>query len=129
MEQIQWSEKISVNNHIIDRQHKTLIKLTNKLISHSNKKTSSKIINETLTELLKYTQYHFQDEEKLMKQLNYPNFENHKIQHKEFIYKVTMFCKDVLDQKKTITDELITFLTDWIIHHTSNDDQDFKNYI
>lgn len=129
METIQWSEKISVNNDRIDNQHKKLFDLTNDLILHSNAKTNSEIINETLYELLKYTKYHFHDEEQLMEQFNYPKLEEHKKTHKEFIYTVVMFCNDVSEGKATVTNELLIFLTEWLIKHTSIDDQDYKNYI
>ena len=66
METIRWSENISVNNYVIDNQHKYLIELTNNLILNSNAKVNSEIIGETLTKLYKYFKVHFMDEEALL---------------------------------------------------------------
>ncbi|WP_372644083.1 bacteriohemerythrin [Ancylomarina sp.] len=129
MEIIQWSEKISVNNTIIDRQHKKLIELINELSKHSNERANSKVINETLSELLKYTLLHFNDEEEFMKRANYPKLNEHKKKHKEFSLKIALFCTDVQKNKATVTQELLQFLVDWLVQHTSVDDQDYKNHI
>jgi hemerythrin-like metal-binding protein len=129
METIQWSESISINNSDIDNQHKNLIQLTNNLILNSNAKVNSEIIGETLQKLLKYIKEHFKDEEELLEKCNYPKLEEHKEEHKKFVLKIVWFCKDVLDGKSTVTEEMISFLVDWLLNHTSIDDQDYKNYI
>lgn len=128
METIQWSESISVNNYEIDNQHKNLIQLTNNLILNSNAKVNSEIIGETLQKLLKYIKEHFKDEEELLEKCNYPKLEEHKKEHKKFVLKIVRFCKDVLDGKSTVTEEMINFLSGWLLNHTSVDDQDYKNY-
>lgn len=129
MEIIKWNKSISVNNLSIDSQHKRLIELTNDLILQSNAKANSSIINESLSELLKYTREHFRDEENLLKEHNYPKLEEHKKSHERFIYKIAMFCKDVIDGKDNVTEEMIKFLVDWLLKHTSVEDQDYKKYI
>ena len=129
METIQWSESISVDNYEIDNQHKYLIQLTNNLILNSNAKVNSVIIGETLQKLYKYIKEHFKDEEALLEKCNYPKLEEHKEEHKKFVLKIVRFCKDVLDGKSTVTEEMISFLVDWILNHTSVDDQDYKSYI
>lgn len=129
MEPIQWTKNISVNNEKIDNQHKKLIKLTNDLILHSDATPNSKIVNETLYELLKYTEYHFQVEEKLMEKINYPKLEEHRKKHQDFVYQVAMFCNDVSEGKATVTNEILKFLSSWLIQHVSIADQDLVNYL
>jgi len=129
METIQWSESISVNNYEIDNQHKNLIQLTNNLILNSNAKVNSEIIGETLQKLLKYIKEHFKDEEELLEKCNYPKPEEHKKEHKKFILNIVGFCNDVLCGKSNVTEEMISFLIDWLLNHTSVDDKDYKNYI
>jgi hemerythrin-like metal-binding protein len=129
METIQWSESISVNNYEIDNQHKHLIQLTNNLILNSNAKVDSAIIGESLQYLLKYTKDHFKAEEELLYKHNYPKLEEHKKEHKKFLLQIVCFIKDVLHAKSTVTEEMINFLVDWLLNHTSVDDQDYKSYI
>ena len=129
METIQWNDQISVNNFEIDNQHKYLIQLVNNLIMNSNAKVNSAIIGESLQNLLIFTREHFRDEEILLAKHNYPKFEEHKKEHKKFVKIIAGFCKDVLHRKSTVTVEMISFLVDWFLNHTSVNDQDYKCYI
>ena len=129
METLQWNDSISVNNFEIDNQHKYLIQLVNNLILNSNAKVKSAIIGESLQNLLKYTKEHFRDEELMLDKHNYPKLVEHKKEHKKFVLKIAGFCKDVLNGKSTVTVEMISFLVDWLINHTSVNDQDYKSHI
>jgi hemerythrin-like metal-binding protein len=129
MDIIQWNEKISVNNTKIDNQHKKLIDLINELSKNSNEGAKSKIVNETLSELLRYTLIHFSDEEEFMRKAKYPKLDQHIKTHKTFSHKIALFCLDVQNGKASVTKELLQFLVDWLIGHISSDDQDYKNYI
>jgi len=129
MKIIQWSETISVNNTTIDNQHKRLIDLINELSKHSNTGANSKIINETLSELLRYTLTHFSDEEEFMRKAGYPKLDQHIKKHRDFSHKIATFCLDVQNGKASVTKDLLQFLADWLVEHTSVDDQDYKNYI
>jgi hemerythrin-like metal-binding protein len=82
-----------------------------------------------LTKLYRYIKEHFEDEEALLEKFNYPKLEEHKKKHRKFVLKIVRFCKDVLDGKSTVTEEMISFLVDWLLNHTSVDDQDYKSYI
>lgn len=128
-EKIIWTEGLSLNNETIDNQHKHLFKLTNELIDHSDADAHSEVLNDILYELLQYIDSHFSDEEALLAQLNYPKLEEHKRIHRSFTRKIAMFCKDVVNRKAHIAEELLTFLSAWIKQHTTIDDQDYKNYI
>lgn len=129
MDIISWSDKISVNNVELDNQHKYLIELTNKLNNCSKLSNNNEILNETLSELIAYAKFHFKSEEDLFELHNYPYIEKHKKTHRQFVYKIAMFCKDVELGKGEVIEELIVFLLDWLIIHTSGEDQDYKNFI
>jgi len=126
---IYWSEAISLGNEEVDNQHKKLFELTNELIKHADADAHSEIINETLYELLQYVDTHFSDEEALMESINYPKLEEHKKLHRSFTKQIAMFCRDVVQGKATIAEELLAYLSHWLQHHTSQADQDYKNYL
>lgn len=126
---MQWCDSLSLNHEAIDEQHQHLFALTNELIKHSDADVHSEIINETLYKLLQYIDHHFKDEEQLLEDLGYPKLLEHKTLHREFTRKIAMFCKDVVQGKAHIAEELIIYLTSWLKQHTSIDDQDYKNYL
>ncbi len=129
MDLLKWNESLSVENIVIDNQHKGLFDLTNNLILEYKDDINSPLIGETLSSLLRYAKKHFKDEERLLREVKYPKLEEHEKMHIDFIFKIAMFCKDVLNGKSSVVNEMIEYLTDWLINHTSSADLDFKNYI
>ena len=108
--------------------HKDLSNLVSNM-EVQNPKVNSAIIGESLQNLLKYTKDHFKAEEELLYKHNYPKLEEHKKEHKKFLLQIICFIKDVLHGKSTVTEEMINFLVDWLLNHTSVHDQDYKSYI
>lgn len=129
MKLLEWNEKLSVDNNVIDNQHKELFELTNQLIAEYNNDINSPLIGETLRDLLQYTKRHFKQEERLLKKVGYPKLKEHEKMHVDFVFKIAMFCKDVMECKPDIVEEMIEYLTDWLVNHTSEADLDFKNYL
>lgn len=129
MNLIEWTEDISVNNYLIDSQHKKIFSITNDLIINCSEEADITIISEALHELIKYTKTHFKDEEELLAKHNYPKLNEHKEKHEEFVYEIAMFCGDVMENKENVNIDMIEYLTEWVLNHTSKDDQDYKNYL
>ncbi|NOH16187.1 bacteriohemerythrin [Clostridium cochlearium] len=126
-----WKEEFSCNVKSIDTQHKRLFELANELYDLLSLKDDydryDDILN-TLSELQRYTVYHFSYEEDLMKSVNYPNFEAHKKQHDNFVKKVTSIDKDYIDEnQKEVLKDLLLFIVDWIEGHILKVDMQYKN--
>lgn len=129
MKLVEWDEKLSVGDLIIDKQHKTLIRMINKLIRNRDSSNQYLLCGEILSDLLTYIHRHFTDEEDYLRKKNYPYIEEHKVQHSIFSNRVGKFTLEVMENRKPITDELVEFLSKWMIDHISREDQDYKNYI
>lgn len=73
-----------------------------------------------LNQLREYTKKHFADEEAYMESISYKRIFTQKVQHQSFIDKLDDIDLDSIDagqdQDKVIGD-ILTFLTDWLIHH------------
>jgi hemerythrin len=125
MEKIVWDESYSVNVKVLDEQHQKLIEIVNKLIEDSEATVSSEIISDTLTEMTKYTHYHFSDEEQYMIKYGYPEYESHKKEHNNFKRKAAEFCLDTMRHKTTIPIEMLVYLRDWWLNHISKSDMKY----
>ena len=77
MEQIIWTEEFSVGVKRLDEQHKRLIAMINRLMGAPRAKTRSERISDLLSDMTKYAQEHFQTEEDLMRQYDYPHLYKH----------------------------------------------------
>ena len=78
MELIKWSEKYSVNNFLLDSQHKKLIAIINELHTAMKVARVNEIMQTIFDELIWYTKEHFRTEEQIMLKFNYPGFNEHK---------------------------------------------------
>lgn len=80
-----WDNSYSVHNAKIDEQHKKLFELAAKVEVVSDRSVSKNEVKELLAEFFNYMKDHFNDEEKYMQLIGYPNLEEHRKIHKEII--------------------------------------------
>lgn len=126
---IQWSQDYETGLEMIDFQHKKLVSFLNDL--HHAIETegeTSLLVEITLGELIKYTGYHFRDEEEMLLKANYPDFEAHQQKHIKLKERVMTF-KERYDNKETIGAELLAFLKEWLVNHIQHSDFEYLNHI
>ena len=76
-----------------------------------------------LGELRDYTKTHFAHEEAYMEQIGYKRMFTQKMQHQAFINKLDDFNLADLDENSDkIIDDVLVFLTDWLVDHILNND-------
>ena len=80
----------------IDRQHRELVNMFNRLNDAVKNHESRNDIYRLIDEVISYTRLHFATEEQLMVQSGFPEIESHKRMHEELI-KDTLHLKDKLD--------------------------------
>lgn len=127
MEKIIWLNKYNTGNKIIDSEHQHLISLINEIIE-KRKEMNLQEIKRIFFEIKKYAYMHFCNEEKLMEEMNYPKRENHKAQHKIFVEELDKVEKELLEEDKYVSFEMMMFLSKWFINHIQIMDKDFSNY-
>lgn len=126
---LEWNSKYSVGMEEIDEQHKKLFDLINDVRNSIKSGQSKESIASCIRELDYYACYHFELEEKYMEKNNFPNLDEHKLQHKEFIRGIKNF-KDNLDPEKVISAyNILEFLINWISFHILESDKEYAYYI
>jgi len=91
---ITWSDELATGNEKIDEQHKTIFKITNSFIEKYIQGESKASLGEMLDFLINYTVEHFNYEEELMTEHDYPAYEYHKKCHDDFKITVGDLKKD-----------------------------------
>ncbi len=125
---IEWTEKFSVGFEDIDKQHKKLIELINKMFEKFLSKQADEIVKEVLDELIEYTQYHFDLEEKYFYLYKYPKAEEHTKIHQSFIAKVLEVKKDLIENKDDVKYEIYNFLKEWLSDHILGADMEYSKF-
>lgn len=123
-----WNDDLSVKIRSIDDQHMKLIEMINDFYENIKNRSNDESIKKLITEMRKYAQNHFTQEERYMKQLNYPGFEAHKKEHDLFMSKVVELEEKFQNGKLLLTFEITGFLKDWIKQHIQIVDQKYSQF-
>jgi len=113
---IEWKDKFSVHVDEMDRHHKKLLGYFAELQDEIKSPDAIRKIEDTLIALIDYTDFHFTEEERLLKAMSYPRLAVHINQHDYFTNEV----KEMYKQFKLGTlpsQSVLAFLSDWIINH------------
>jgi hemerythrin len=122
---IQWNDSLSVNVVEIDKQHQKLIGMINDLHDAMLQGKGKDILGKTVNGLISYTGSHFKTEERYFDQFGYPEANNHKKEHSDFITKVSEFKNGFEKGKLGLTIEIMNFLSDWLRNHINGIDKKY----
>jgi hemerythrin-like metal-binding protein len=128
MDQIVWTDKISVGVKTFDEEHKELINYINKLGHALEIRSTQKTMEEILTGLVNYTMIHFSHEEEAMVKHKYPDYTQHKKEHNNLTSQVGDFYERLKAGKSSFSLELMDFLSNWLINHIQKTDMNYKNF-
>lgn len=120
-----WNKSLETGIEEIDEQHKVIVNLINTIASNGTINTPSNIFEESVDELLKYTQYHFKTEEAIWEQYYPPEsaLKSHIKTHDNFIRSVTRLAlKFPLQSQQQSIEDLLTLLTHWLTQHILDSD-------
>ncbi len=125
---IVWDNVYSVGYELFDSQHKNLIEMINNLYAaflHGNAHDKA---SEIVSEMIKYTDYHFKTEEKYFEKYRYPHTDKHKEEHMLFVSKATELKHGLENGKVTITYDIMNFLRQWLIEHIMGEDKKYEKF-
>ena len=123
-----WNEKYSVNNVIIDDQHKRLLDILFRLERMVNRGKAGTELVGLLEEMSAYAQEHFRSEERYMQRMNYPKLEEHRQLHSNYSLRVLEFTVAHMDQSADNPRNVLNFLTHWWTDHILKVDMDYSKF-
>ncbi|MBW7847777.1 MAG: hemerythrin family protein [Bacteroidales bacterium] len=123
----EWRDEFSINIPI-DKDHKHLINIIDKLVQHINQKGDREEFAKILSAMTDYAMQHFKKEELYMKQFNYPQLKEHKAFHKKYIITTIKYNLALLNYVDTDPAEIAIFLSDWWTRHILVADAAYEKY-
>ena len=122
-----WKEEYSLDNELIDEQHKFLFKMLNELAAAGPGDKESAVYT-CLSRMENYAQDHFRDEEKLMRDNGYPYLDEHIKEHEGFIRQVEVY-QDAVFAKYVPFQDMLEYLNNWLVEHIIRSDRKYVDYI
>ena len=124
-----WSSACSVGNLTIDDEHLKMVQVYNELFDIvENDRNNRKVLASILSKLTDFSLFHFKNEEKYMLNMNYPEIEEHKKLHKDYIYQVALFNTELLGANPPSPTEIIEFVRNWLENHIFIEDIKYEKY-
>lgn len=124
-----WKNEFSVGNDEIDSQHQALIAMINKMHDALKLGKGSAEAAVTVKEMINYSRFHFDTEEKLMRRIQYPRIDEHINEHKAFIAKAHGFEEQIAAGTFSLSIDLANFLRDWLSNHILVNDKAYSSLI
>lgn len=114
----------------IDAQHRELCQRINAVLTAGASAVTQKETENTLRFLCEYVNQHFADEEKLQRECNYPNFNEHRGLHQSFIATLKQLQNDFAINGPSAKFTLLInqLVIDWLVKHIRNVDMIFAKY-
>lgn len=128
MKNFVWDEEYKIGIERFDEQHKQLMIALKDVYKAMEDKTDRVALGRVINNLIKYAKEHLAAEEAFLFEHAYPDFEEHKKQHKIFMKKMNQFCEDFYSDKFTLHFEIAVFLKNWILNHILVVDKKYTEY-
>jgi hemerythrin len=126
-----WTPDLAVDDGRIDEQHRELFDRIGKLVEAIKSKTCKYEIGPTTKFLEEYILKHFGDEETMMQEAGFPDFESHKAIHDNFISNFMDLKKELESETSNYSKSVYTnqIVVDWILDHINEMDKSFGRYL
>lgn len=122
---IEWKDELSIGVLEIDIQHKLLFDKFNGFLSAYEAKKDADETLRLFWFLEAYAVTHFREEEKLMQQLSFPDYPDHRGKHQAFISRINLLKERL--KAEGLTQSLVSsttgFITAWLVEHISTMDR------
>ena len=125
----QWSENYVLGLEEIDEQHRQLAEVFNRLLSLYQSLTmnpkSDNVNQQPLTDCLNLLygdlDRHFRSEEKLMREVDYPDYQNHALGHLMIQAEMKTYCDRFARHDEELNLGKLNSLKAWLITHMLDD--------
>ena len=127
---VTWDNVYSVGFDPIDNQHKELVIMINQLFDacKQGSEAADKVFLQTIKSAVKYARNHFADEEQFMLKADYPDLNDHRKLHDDFVATVLKSMQE-FESGKTAPVEMARFLKNWLLSHIAKSDKQYAPYL
>jgi hemerythrin len=131
---MEWTEKLATGINTIDSQHKELFRRINNLVIAIKKQRCKSEIDDTIKFLDDYARVHFSEEERHMRETNYPGLDRQHEDHRQYLaalagLKQQASLPRVRGGSYDLSATTNQVVVDWIVGHIMNLDMKFGEYL
>ena len=121
---IDWDDSYCVNDDEINEQHQLLFQYVNDFL----RAETDTAMTHSIIQLFKYTRQHFAYEEALMREVNFPYYEEHLRMHDHLVSRLGVLGDRIADGTINRA-EVETFIKDWALGHIPHADAKLAKFL
>lgn len=131
MSDFDWKNEFDLGVQSMNTEHKHLLGIMARLHESSQNSAPKSSTSAIINELYNYTLSHFGDEERFMQSINFPEYQRHRVVHKDLITKLTKYKHGFETSSEIqLSPNFVAFLKRWLTSHIATADHaygDFSN--
>ena len=125
----EWTPEFSVGSKTLDDQHKIILQICARI--HALSKTDPDYLDKlhiALNDMSEYASKHFRDEERILRDANYPELELQRLEHENYHELLTELLVDAINGTPDAA-KMSNFLEKWWVDHILNSDMKYKPHL
>lgn len=121
-----WDQRMSIGVKRFDEEHQQLVALLNQLYDGMQAGQGKQTLGPVLDGLVKYTKYHFKNEEDFLAEQKWPDLAAHKQLHDTFTKQIIDLQKKYQASSSSLmTMEVMDALKSWLVKHIQGTDKGY----
>lgn len=126
---ILWRKEMSVENDLIDQDHRYLLCLFNSIELILSDKGLHDQLPFYFDQLLEYSKFHFDREEKIQLKSNYPGHYKHKQKHIQITQRLEEVNEALKNNEAGVDNSLLELVREWIVDHLIKTDKEMSSHL
>ena len=126
---LSWSTQYSIGNDLIDTEHEELFRLVNAFHDNWQEKRSQQSIAALLNQLIAYAEMHFQHEEIIMRDAEFPKLAEHQRIHEAMVETIFNLRQSFEEHHDHLEMNTMRFIKAWLVEHIIQNDYLFRDYL
>ncbi|MGA7104438.1 MAG: bacteriohemerythrin [Candidatus Deferrimicrobiaceae bacterium] len=128
MEQQTWNDEFRLGIRKIDEEHETFLNILNSLEDAISQGKGRTEVGKAINELMLYAYNHFTEEEQMLRDYGYPDYEHHREIHEAATGKILEIAEQH-DAGIADASQVISAMTDWLMKHIQGTDKKYVAFL
>jgi hemerythrin-like metal-binding protein len=126
---IVWKDEYGVGNEELDQHHRTMFTIINDLYAGMIGGAANRDLTLLYKKALEYAQFHFDREERVLKDSKYPQLPEQQRAHQAYVRQIEALTKSIPTGQKGISMDMLHFLKNWWLNHILKLDRAYAPFI
>ncbi|MCF7824693.1 MAG: hemerythrin family protein [Candidatus Marinimicrobia bacterium] len=123
-----WDPAYSIDHGVIDDEHKRLLGIARRVLDIETVAGKKEEIKDIVKEFYDYARTHFEHEEKLMAEIQYPLLEKHKKKHAEIVADMNHYLSSDTYLSQLLSDFRVLAIK-WVLNHILDEDLQIRDFL